>query len=389
MIATWSAVLSNTMVNELRYQWGLDHNFSEVSAAPPQVQLQSIFTYGPASSIPGYTKETRNQISDNFSFTKGAHSFKTGVDIHYIETLRKSGTPMAGRYVYSTTGTSATAGSPFTAVPGCPSSGRNLEFCYWLLDLYNVPTTGVGGTVDTTGRHWTTFSQIRDFRAPGNELGDLAGTDTPASSDYAFYFQDVWKARPDLTLNLGLRYDLQLAPQPTHPNTTTELLAYYTGQLNIDYGGIQPRIGMAWNATPKSVIRAGIGVFYAKTVLNTFSAAGRVSGLRESTFNCTPTNTSTVCAPLIFPDSLFSQQLLEPAAPIISGLSASEQPRQPNVIDPQVGALCAASPSCAYRGLDKHVLRPRSYQGEVAYERQLQLFGNLHLDPGSQAAFPL
>src|SRR5688572_29956477 len=71
-IGTWNLLIGSSMVNEARFHWGQDHNFTEVSAAPPQTQLSSIFTHGPQGSIPGYTDERRTQLSDNFSFTKGA-----------------------------------------------------------------------------------------------------------------------------------------------------------------------------------------------------------------------------------------------------------------------------------------------------------------------------
>ena len=61
-----------------------------------------------------------------------------------------------------------------------------------------------------------------------------------------FYAQDQWRVGAKLTLNYGLRYDFESG---------------LSKQINPHYNGIQPRVGLAWSPNPKTVIRAGFGIF--------------------------------------------------------------------------------------------------------------------------------
>ena len=91
------------------------------------------------------------------------------------------------------------------------------------------------------------------------------------------YFQDDWRARPNLTLNLGLRYDIFTAPNEKDGyfsnldlNTAT-LTINNTGGINTNYANVAPRFGFAYTATPTTVLRGGFGLtFYANDVQNAF-----------------------------------------------------------------------------------------------------------------------
>lgn len=74
---------------------------------------------------------------------------------------------------------------------------------------------------------------------------------------YGFYVQDSFRALPKLTLEMGLREDFQVYPQPAE-NPAFPL----TGQYPNQFRRLAPRFGFAWQPVSKTVVRGGFGQFY-------------------------------------------------------------------------------------------------------------------------------
>jgi outer membrane receptor protein involved in Fe transport len=367
VIATWNTVIGTDKVNELRYQWGVDHTKTTINDVLPAVTLGNAgtLTYGQSGAYyPAGNTEKRNQVSDNFSLTKGAHQFKFGVDLNFVYDNVNSSNTLNGSYTYSG-----------VAVAGCPASGATEEYCDWILDLFGV-NTGDG----KTGQHWTTFSQFVDQRFALNALSTPAGSDIFSSVDYAGYFQDTWKAKPNLTLSLGFRYDFQQLPPEPNPNNQLPILSLYTDSAPADFtGGIQPRLGFAWNLAKGTVLRGGLGIFDSEISVSGLSSAHRTSGTREQSFTCSPTTSAAPCnipdadeqTGLLFPDVLYSQELPQLAPFTAAGLPANEQPLVPAVVASPFNACVPPTATCNVRGLNPLLVTPRAYEGELALERQL------------------
>ena len=116
-----------------------------------------------------------------------------------------------------------------------------------MLDVYGI-NTGDG----LTGKHYSTFVQVND---PITHVGK----DDFYNNDIAGFFEDSWKANSKLTLNMGLRYDLSTIPQPPQPNTLTPLTTLYTSTIHIPKDQFAPRLGVAWQVSPNTVLRTGYG----------------------------------------------------------------------------------------------------------------------------------
>jgi len=169
----------------------------------------------------------------------------------------------------------------------------------------------------------TTFNFSPSFTAgpdPNNPITDtgsglaslLLGTGSSGSTGiaafpyyskhfYGSYLQDNWKATSKLTLNLGLRYEIQTAPverhngqsyfnysaiNPISPETGLNVpgeVVYSTsgkrGVYGTNYLNFAPRVGLAYQLEKKLVLRAGYGIFYTPS----FSGGGPNPGYAQST----------------------------------------------------------------------------------------------------------
>ena len=104
---------------------------------------------------------------------------------------------------------------------------------------------------------------------------------------YGFYVQDSYRALPQLTLEMGLREDFQVYPQPQE-NPAFPL----TGQYPNQFLRLAPRFGFAWQPTSKTVVRGGFGTFYTNMNGLNYRNAVISNGLESQQYslNITPTS---------------------------------------------------------------------------------------------------
>ena len=190
------------------------------------------------------------------------------------------------------------------------------------------------------------------------------GRDDFYNNDYAAFLEDSWKVRPNITLHLGVRYDLSTIPQPSQPNTFTPLTTLYTSTINIDKNNFAPRIGVAWELHKGTVLRAGYGIFYAKTSNSTYYATRVENGVIQQSFNCSP----TTCPKLSFPNVIFTPPGGAPSAPFAGALT------------PQVVPFTPPAGTQTTRGQDPNWVNPLVHEGEVTVEHQLP--GNMSISAG-------
>ena len=235
---TWT--IGNNKVNELRFQFarrGLLYNFSGApGGGSPGVNIPGFAFIGrePYSYI--QRTEKRYQFTDNFSWTIGRHNTKFGVDFNYIPVDARFTVNYGGEYSFGSVSASALG-------PGLPAF--NPIQAYGL----GIPTDSVQGV--------------------GNP------NDSFTNKPLGLFWQDSWRAFPNLTLNYGVRYDIEFPPQLASPNPLA-LAAYNSLGLQkgiqTDTNNVQPRIGLAWDprGNGKSVVRASYGMFYDHPLLGLY-----------------------------------------------------------------------------------------------------------------------
>ena len=150
-----------------------------------------------------------------------------------------------------------TSGTTLACVPNCPFPGGDAN-------PLNYPATNV-----TLGNGIGFFSVKHAFGLPAGGVGP--------DNRLSWYIGDSWKVKPNLTVTAGLRYvrdtgrtDSDLGPLPALDQFNNQ---FYSGlgnrvrQPNLNFA---PQLGIAWdpNKNGKTVIRAGIGLFYENSIWN-------------------------------------------------------------------------------------------------------------------------
>jgi hypothetical protein len=199
--------LSSRAVNETRGQfWDSRLQALPADQIGPSVSIAGVASFGTLSGSPTARLNRLAEIADNLAYQAGAHGIRVGGGFLYNDNTITYPRSYRGSYAFS-------------------------SLANFLAGTYN--NSGFTQTFANSTIHQT----------------------NPNASLYA---QDEWKINARLTLNLGLRYDLQ-----------------FLKSLATDTNNISPRAGFAWTpfASRKTVIRGGYGLFYDRVPLRALANA--------------------------------------------------------------------------------------------------------------------
>jgi hypothetical protein len=195
-------------------------------------------------------------LVDNFQWTKGRHNITFGVETQRLEDNTTAQSSPSGIFVQNFAGTS-TANYVGSALS---STNSGYSYASFLLGAVNSSSTSVPLFTETGGRY----------------------------HPWSPYVQDDWKVRPNLTLNLGLRWDYLppyhevqdrwafFNPNATNPITNSPGELQYAGNRGADiscqcrtpvhtyWKNFGPRLGLEWSMDPKTVLRTGFAVAYSR-----------------------------------------------------------------------------------------------------------------------------
>lgn len=286
---------SPTTINELRFGYSRLATsqlqpFANQSGIPAQFGIQGIpqisqngglptfgisglSQLGPAAFVPGKRVSDTTQLSENLTKVYGAHTFKAGFEFQHLRFPWFAPAWPRGQFNFDGT---------YTEVPS--TGGGNTGLAQMLLtptaSLVSNGFNNVGGADSVFASNFTGPDDVRNY--------------------YGGYFQDDWKLTPKLTLNLGLRWEFfgqvrekygaqanfipgtpgsgaqylittQRQNNPLSPSFPTTLaqdgikLGYSStpGLTNTPLNNFAPRVGFAYQITPKFVFRGGYGIYYA------------------------------------------------------------------------------------------------------------------------------
>ena len=322
-----TSVLTPRIVNQLLFQWSRDFEQATTNTGGPAVSISGIAGYGETSALPrgAFPDEHRDQVADTVSLTHGRHDLKFGLDLSFIHEYLANLFQGDGSYSYSGAQTAA--------------------FGNWVQDVY-----GVNG-----GRHYTSFTQVND---PITHIG----ADDFWNKDLSGFAEDRYKITPKLLISAGLRYDVQMVPQPPKPNTSSTLANLYTSKINQVNSQFQPRVGLSYQGWKGGVVRAGYGMFYGLTSNSTYYTMRVENGVYQQQYNAGPDKNGVyqTWAPSNL-NVLFTPPGPAPAAPF----SGAHTPVvDPNAASPALAAL-------AIRGLDPNFKNPRAQSFDATVEQEL------------------
>ena len=231
-VYNWTHTFSPTLLNDFIFH---ENNF--LNRIPAFVENENEIRFpsvqdGGNFRVPQQTPQNRVQFRDNLSWATGAHALKFGGEFQRID-----------------------AGA--------------------LFDLFG------SGTIETT-EDFATRDRNGDGLVNDNDIviADTIRSAAPVRPPtvdnldnyyFAFYAQDDWKVRPNFTLNLGLRWEVDTdARNLKHFNEINPILLPFTGSSRSrEYNNFAPRIGFNWDPwrNGRTSIRGGYGIYYDRIVL--------------------------------------------------------------------------------------------------------------------------
>ncbi len=245
---TWT--MSSSTVNETRAQFA----YGDLEASPadpigPAVSIAGVASFGTSSSSPTRRLNKLYQLANTLSHQAGAHAFRAGVDFVFNDDTITYPRSARGNYAFSS--------------------------------LASFLTGNYSGYTQT--------------------FGDPVVSQT--NPNIGLYAQDEWRVGSNLTLNLGLRYDLQ-----------------FLEPVETDTNNISPRIGFAWSPDSQDlVIRGSAGLFFdrvpLRAVANSILSAGNTTDLdklqQPSVAGLIPTQAGAPVFPDILPAQILTTTLVD------------------------------------------------------------------------------
>jgi hypothetical protein len=243
---SWFHQFSAGAINEARAQWNwYQFNVTTNDRGGPGLDVEGYGFFGRGIFLPNFSTIRRYELADNFTLIHGHHTMRMG----FYELIRGNNT---------TSDTFFPGRFEFLELPG-----GLLSPCLEIPSACGLSTTVASAPLSTL-QSWSLG--LPAFYEQG--FGNPRYIETRPYT--AGYWQDSWQIRPNLTLNYGLRYEVD---------------SQY-GPLNTYKKDLAPRISFAWDpgSDQKTVIRGGYGVFYSPVyaqISNVVKTLGNVNGTRQ------------------------------------------------------------------------------------------------------------
>ncbi len=338
---TYNRLINSKITNEARFNFSrLDVRFGDPTGTLPAPGITfrnqrdvagnfSSLGFGTANNLPQSRLVDVYQEQDTVSTSLGNHFVKTGFDIRQQKVNNFFLPNFLGVYRFGGTGTL--------------SSGTSLcPLCRFFSDAAGTPRTGNAYAFENLllGRPDRVNFALGNPNIKTNQ------------NDYFFFVQDDWRARSNLTLNLGLRYEYSTTPfnpiiDDVNAREADASRAIFNQAFSLDLRTAQkiktdknnfaPRVGFAYSPNLKylgdrftngrTVLRAGFGISYDPSffniVLNTVTAAPFAAA---GQFTQTPGGTGAQSYPFL-PSTTAQLNRTPGTTSLVNGVAQGGDPR--------------------------------------------------------------
>jgi hypothetical protein len=244
---TESMIINPMTVNETRFQFDHSNRVTHGTTAGVAVNVSSAFNGGGSQIGTNFTKTNRWEVTNTTTTSigkAGSHAIKFGMRVRGVKITDQAQNNYGGSFTF--------AGF---AAPGGDPCDLNTDLFVSSLEQYRCKALGNPGAQ---------YNPSQFTLTAGNPIAAVSQV------DYSPFFTDDWKARKDMTLSFGLRYENQ---SNIHSNMN-----------------FAPRFGIAWSPgaggakPPKTVFRGGGGVFYDRFGENQTLRAIRQNGTTQLSY---------------------------------------------------------------------------------------------------------
>ena len=237
---------SSNLLNEFRFQFAKEQRPRFYDGPDlPDTTIGTFdgsisYRFGRPFFLPVPSNDTRLQFTDNFTVIRGNHAVKFGADINRVKVSQTFIGFARGRYIFAA-----------PTIAGAISGFQNY----------------------INGVNANALALYLQFAPIGNRSVAEAGTQEFSVFEPGIYIQDNWQAKPNLTLNLGFRWEGQYQPEAINAPNQTRFGQFLNdprfpsnGKIPDFTDGYSPRLGLSYSPgnDGKTAIRLGAGLFYAR-----------------------------------------------------------------------------------------------------------------------------
>ncbi len=318
VLGTWTRVLSSRTLNALSVSYSDFDNAIASLSTGPQYTFPSIED-GSSFRVPQSTVQQRLQIADTWSHVRGAHTLRAGADVLLVDAGFGLGVFRAGRV---------------ELVQDFPDFDHNGD-----------------GVVDDGD---LLFAVTLRSGRPDRDLNIPDADNTHA----AFFIQDDWRAHSSLTLNLGLRYELDTDVKNVsrYDQINPIVAPFLVGQRGRDLDNWGPRVGFNWSPPGgRTSVHGGYGMYFDRITLQIQSLERGLDG------RALPIEVRAGNVFFLGPNGQFP-------------------PFAPSIGNPFTGFILPGAGASGINIIDNSMQNPQTQQFNLGFERQLGDVWRLRVD---------